>query len=47
MSPRQDRYPIPDEMAQAAASESGEPALVGITREEAERMLGGTVATED
>jgi len=35
------------EMAEAAASESGEPALVGITREEAERMLGGTVATED
>jgi DNA-directed RNA polymerase subunit beta' len=35
------------EMAEAAASESGEPALVGITREEAERMLGGKVATED
>ena len=35
------------EMAEAAASESGEPALVGITREEAERMLGGNAATED
>ena len=35
------------EMAEAAAAESGEPALVGITREEAERMLGGKVATED
>jgi DNA-directed RNA polymerase subunit beta' len=35
------------EMAEAADSESGEPALVGITREEAERMLGGNAATED
>jgi DNA-directed RNA polymerase subunit beta' len=35
------------EMAEAAAAESGEPALVGITREEAERMLGGNAATED
>jgi DNA-directed RNA polymerase subunit beta' len=29
------------EMAEATAAETGEPALVGITREEAERMLGG------
>jgi hypothetical protein len=35
------------EMAEAAAAESGEPALVGITREEAERMLGGSAASSD
>jgi DNA-directed RNA polymerase subunit beta' len=35
------------EMAEAAAVESGEPALVGITREEAERMLGGSAASSD
>jgi hypothetical protein len=31
----------------AAASEAGEPALVGITREEAERMLGGVGGAEE
>jgi DNA-directed RNA polymerase subunit beta' len=29
------------EIAEAVASESGEPALVGLTREQAEEMLGG------
>jgi DNA-directed RNA polymerase subunit beta' len=29
------------EIAEAVASESGEPALVGLTREQAEQMLGG------
>jgi hypothetical protein len=46
MSPLQDMYPIPDEMAQAAA-ERDKPALVGIMLVEMERTLGGTVATED
>ena len=35
------------ELAEATAVESGEPALVGITREEAERMLGGVGADEE
>jgi hypothetical protein len=34
-------------MAEAVAVETGEPALVGITREEAERMLGGSAASSD
>jgi DNA-directed RNA polymerase subunit beta' len=29
------------EIAEAVAAESGEPALVGLTREQAEQMLGG------
>ena len=29
------------ELAEATAVETGEPALVGLTREQAERMLGG------
>ncbi len=35
------------ELADATASETGEPALVGITRAEAERMLGGVGAEEE
>ena len=38
------------EIADAIASESGEPALVGLTREQAEQMLGGglsAVSTDD
>jgi hypothetical protein len=37
------------EIAEAAAIESGEPALVGLTREQAEQMLGGSLssASED
>ncbi len=32
------------ELADAAAMESGEPQLVGLTREEAEKMLGGSLS---
>jgi DNA-directed RNA polymerase subunit beta' len=35
------------ELAEATVVETGEPALVGITREEAERMLGGVSAEEE
>ncbi len=35
------------ELAEATAAETGEPALVGLTREEAERMLGGVSATDE
>jgi hypothetical protein len=35
------------ELAEATAAETGEPALVGLTREEAERMLGGVGATDE
>jgi DNA-directed RNA polymerase subunit beta' len=37
------------EIAEAAAIEGGEPALVGLTREQAEQMLGGSLssASED
>ena len=31
------------ELADAAARDSGEPALVGLTREQAEQMLGGSL----
>ncbi len=34
------------EMAEAMSVETGEPALVGLTREQAERMLGGPVAAK-
>jgi DNA-directed RNA polymerase subunit beta' len=33
------------ELAEAAAVESGEPALVGLTREQAEQMLGGGLSS--
>jgi hypothetical protein len=33
------------ELADAVAMESGEPALVGLTREQAEQMLGGTLSS--
>jgi len=33
------------EMAEAAAIEDGEPALVGLTREQAEQMLGGSLSS--
>ena len=32
------------ELADAAAMDSGEPALVGLTREQAEQMLGGSLS---
>ena len=32
------------ELAEAAAVDSGEPALVGLTREQAEKMLGGSLS---
>jgi DNA-directed RNA polymerase subunit beta' len=35
------------EILEHAAQEGGEPALVGLTREQAEQMLGGSLTTSD
>jgi DNA-directed RNA polymerase subunit beta' len=35
------------ELAEITAAEGGEPALVGLTREQAEQMLGGTISADE